>query len=260
MSPAQLSPRAVQWEQALGDLLPLRHALAGEGVGLGCVAMGAAGGGVGGGAGGADRPGAGPVGPAGPGEARAAAGMSPTRRQEFLAGRQAARHALRAAGGPDGDIGRAGRRPLAPPGWTLSITHSAGLAVALAAPLDRHPAVGCDLELRPLPVAAGRLVLTDPERAWVADAAPAGAERRLLALFSAKEAAFKLLCTLHPETFGPLTLSRITATRLPPTATTAHPLTLHLRPRLPGADTPTVRVHVWATGGGVFSWATPARA
>ncbi|MEU4013314.1 hypothetical protein AB0H30_33350 [Streptomyces pseudogriseolus] len=49
--------------------------------------------------------------PAGPAEAAAAAGMIPDRRREFLAGRLAARRALRSVGLTCGDVPRAGRRP-----------------------------------------------------------------------------------------------------------------------------------------------------
>ncbi|MFB7615770.1 4'-phosphopantetheinyl transferase superfamily protein, partial [Kitasatospora sp. NPDC056181] len=215
--------------------------------------------------------------PAGPAPPPPAAGMPPTRRREFLAGRWAARRALRAAGGPGGEIGRAGRRPLAPAGWALSISHSAGLAVAVAAPLSRYAAVGCDLELRRLPAAAARLVLTGPERAWAGDAGTPGAEHRLLALFSAKEAAFKLLCGLRPETFGALTVARLSAD--PPPAG-ARPRVFRLRPilpgvpdppgapdppgppgtaRAPGTPPPAALVRVGAAGDGVFCWtALPA--
>ncbi|MBP0450772.1 4'-phosphopantetheinyl transferase superfamily protein [Kitasatospora sp. RG8] len=254
--------------QVLDDLPPLRAALAARGLSLAWAVAEAD---ADGDAGHPD------VTPAGPGEAQAAAGMPPTRRREFLAGRWAARRALRAAGGPGGEIGRAGRRPLAPAGWALSISHSAGLAVAVAAPLSRYAAVGCDLELRRLPAAAARLVLTGPERAWAGDAGTPGAEHRLLALFSAKEAAFKLLCGLRPETFGALTVARLSAD---PPPVGARPRAFRLRPSLPGAPDPqgvpdlpcppgTARapgtpppaalVRVGATGDGVFCWtALPA--
>ncbi|MCG6498074.1 4'-phosphopantetheinyl transferase superfamily protein [Kitasatospora sp. A2-31] len=146
---------------------------------------------------------------------------------------------------------------MAPAGWTLSISHSAGLAVAVAAPLGRHAAVGCDLELRRLPAAAARLVLTGPERVWVGDAGTPEAEHRLLALFSAKEAAFKLLCGLQPGTFGALTVARLTADPLP---AGARPQAFRLRPSLPaapaapGTPPPAALVRVGAAGDGVFCW------
>ncbi|MFF1449873.1 4'-phosphopantetheinyl transferase superfamily protein [Streptomyces sp. NPDC058274] len=131
--------------------------------------------------------------PAGPGEATAAVGMIPRRGREFLAGRLAARRALRAVGLECGDIPRAGRLPVFPPGRAASITHSAGVAVSVALAPGRTGAPGCDLELRELPPAAARLVLREDEEAWLHAAGPVLARDRLLALFSAKEAAWKAL-------------------------------------------------------------------
>ncbi|MFF8675162.1 hypothetical protein [Streptomyces sp. NPDC015242] len=107
--------------------------------------------------------------PAGPAEAAAAAGMPPGRRLEFLAGRRAARRALRAVGLECGEIPRAGRLPVFPPGRAASISHSAGIAVAVAGAPGRDLPLGCDLELRPLPRAAARLILRADEETLLAD-------------------------------------------------------------------------------------------
>ncbi|MFE6199400.1 hypothetical protein ACFVOP_28575 [Streptomyces sp. NPDC057840] len=107
--------------------------------------------------------------PAGPAEAAAAAGMPPGRRLEFLAGRRAARRALRAVGLECGEIPRAGRLPVFPPGRAASISHSAGVAVAVAGAPGRDLPLGCDLELRPLPRAAARLILRADEETLLAD-------------------------------------------------------------------------------------------
>ncbi|MEU8290707.1 4'-phosphopantetheinyl transferase superfamily protein [Streptomyces pseudogriseolus] len=131
--------------------------------------------------------------PAGPAEAAAAAGMIPDRRREFLAGRLAARRALRSVGLTCGDVPRAGRRPVFPPGYAASITHDAGLAVAVARPPGHTGPAGCDLELGRFPLEAARLVLREDEEAWLHDAGPALAPARLRAVFSAKEAAWKAL-------------------------------------------------------------------
>ncbi|MFG2310942.1 enterobactin synthetase [Streptomyces sp. NPDC048566] len=124
--------------------------------------------------------------PAGPGEAAAIASMPGRRRSEFLAGRLAARRALRSVGLDCGDVPRAGRRPLFPPGRAASISHSAGVAVAVARAPGHDVPLGCDLELRPLPAGAAPLVLRADEehllRAWP-----------VTSLFSAKEAAWKAL-------------------------------------------------------------------
>ncbi|CAL9655758.1 hypothetical protein SUDANB108_06801 [Streptomyces sp. enrichment culture] len=106
--------------------------------------------------------------PAGPAEAAAAAGMPPGRRLEFLAGRRAARRALRAVGLECGEIPRAGRLPVFPPGRAASISHSAGIAVAVAGAPGRDLPLGCDLELRPLPRAAARLILRADEETLLA--------------------------------------------------------------------------------------------
>ncbi|MYQ65266.1 MULTISPECIES: enterobactin synthetase [unclassified Streptomyces] len=126
--------------------------------------------------------------PAGPAEETAAAEMPAHRRREFLAGRLAARRALRAVGLDCGEIPRAGRLPLFPPGRAASISHSAGVAVAVARAPGRGTPLGCDLELRPLPDGAARLVLRADEGELLR-----GGGWPVTALFSAKEAAWKAL-------------------------------------------------------------------
>jgi hypothetical protein len=134
--------------------------------------------------------------PAGPAEVAAAASMPPRRRLEFLAGRRAARRALRAVGLDCGEIPRSGRLPVFPPGRAASISHSAGLAVAVARAPGRELPLGCDLELRPLPRGAARLVLRADEEPLLDDGGTppgAGAAWSVTELFSAKEAAWKAL-------------------------------------------------------------------
>ncbi|GGP95473.1 hypothetical protein GCM10010266_17910 [Streptomyces griseomycini] len=127
--------------------------------------------------------------PAGPAEASAAASMPHRRRQEFLAGRHAARRALRAVGLDCGEIPRSGRLPVFAPGRPASISHSSGIAVAVARAPGRDTPLGCDLELRPLPRGAARLVLRDDEEGLLYDTCGWS----VTALFSAKEAAWKAL-------------------------------------------------------------------
>ncbi|MFE2282444.1 enterobactin synthetase [Streptomyces sp. NPDC059454] len=124
--------------------------------------------------------------PAGPAEAAAAAAMPVRRRLEFLAGRRAARRALRAVGLDCGEIPRSGRLPVFPPGRAASISHSAGIAVAVACRPGGDLPLGCDLELRPLAREAARLVLRADEETLLADWS-------VTELFSAKEAAWKAL-------------------------------------------------------------------
>jgi enterobactin synthetase component D len=177
--------------------------------------------------------------------------MPPTRRRDFLAGRRAAHRALDAGGLPSGEILAVGRRPVLPDGSAGSISHSGRLAVALVADSRRFRALGCDLELRGLPLDAAHLVLTRDEQAWLqGDLDPERAERRLLAVFSAKEAAFKAFASLLPPAEAPATLLGIVTRPLPggfrarSANTPGHPLAVRVR----------------SAGPGVFSWTAAAAA
>ncbi|WP_052069152.1 4'-phosphopantetheinyl transferase family protein [Streptacidiphilus albus] len=180
-----------------------------------------------------------------PGEAALAAPMHPTRRREFLAGRRALHRAMATAGLPPAEVLRDGRRPLLPEGCAASISHSGGLAVALAGPGPRLRALGCDLELHALPLAAAHLVLGPGERARLRTVAdPATAERDLLATFSAKEAAFKAFSALLPGDRAPSLLLDLTAAPVPG----------GLRVRSRRHPSAAVHVHVHPTALGVFTW------
>ncbi|MFH8797992.1 enterobactin synthetase [Streptomyces sp. NPDC017936] len=186
--------------------------------------------------------------PAGPAEESAVAPMPARRRLEFLAGRHAARRALRAVGLECGEIPRSGRLPVFPRGRAASISHSAGVAVAVARGPGEDAPLGCDLELRPLPYAAARLVLGPDEERLLGTAAGArGGPWSLTGLFSAKEAAWKALCLAAGQT--------VTA----PTGTLrdlrAEPCgdALCIAPRTGPACA--VRVRVLPVGAGVFSYA-----
>nr|AWX24487.1 phosphopantetheinyl transferase [Streptomyces conglobatus] len=136
-----------------------------------------------------------------------------------------------------------------PAGTTVSISHSGGLAVALAAPASRCRALGCDLELRGLPLAAAHLVLDPGEESWVrAAGGAAAAEARLFALFSAKEAAFKAYGALLPAGRAPTTLLGISATPVP-----GGFLARHRRGRREGPGQ-VLRIGVLPAGPGVFAW------
>ncbi len=180
-----------------GRLLRLRPVLAGAGLGLGVASVVEL-----------RRE------PAGPSEAAAAASMPSRRRLEFLAGRRAARRALRAVGLNCGEIPRSGRLPVFPPGRAASISHSAGTAVAVARAPGRDTPLGCDLELRPLPRHAARLVLREDEEALLATgSAGAGTAWSVTELFSAKEAAWKALYVPadEPAALAPGTLRDLRA-------------------------------------------------
>lgn len=184
-------------------------------------------------------------------ERRLAAPMHPRRRDTFLAGRYAARRALGAAGLPTGAIlyEGDGRRPAFPGGSAGSLTHSGGLAAAVAADVRRYRALGCDLELRPLPREAAHLVLAPEELRWLdRESDPDATEGRLLALFSAKEAAFKaygaLLAADAPTTLRAVTIRPVAdGFRTAPGRAAAHPQLL---------------VRSRAVGRGVFSWTAAA--
>jgi 4'-phosphopantetheinyl transferase N-terminal domain/4'-phosphopantetheinyl transferase superfamily len=132
-----------------------------------------------------------------PAEYRLAVRMTPQRRSDFLVGRRALRRALADIGMPQTDapipIGNR-NQPRLGADVTASVSHCRGIAVALARPADGACSVGVDLELGSLPLKAAHLVLTEPERAWLAEG-PSAADReyRLLAAFSAKEAVYKAL-------------------------------------------------------------------
>ncbi|MCS0602717.1 enterobactin synthetase [Streptomyces sp. LP11] len=171
--------------------------------------------------------------PAGPGEAAAIASMPERRRSEFLAGRLAARRALRSVGLDCGDVPRAGRRPLFPPGRAASISHSGGVAVAVARAPGHDTPLGCDLELRPLPPGAARLLLCEDEEhllhTWP-----------VTALFSAKEAAWKALA-------GGGSVGTLRDLRAAPGDASC------LRVEVRDETRRAVRVRVLAAGPGVFS-------
>ncbi|MFD7663688.1 4'-phosphopantetheinyl transferase superfamily protein [Streptomyces sp. NPDC059788] len=221
--------RSADRAPGVGALLALRPVLARQGIALGIATA-------------EDRS----AHPAGPGEAALADAMFPVRRRDFLAGRCAARRALAAMGQPAAEILYTGARPRFPVGCVGSISHSRGLAVALSAPERRFRAVGCDLELRGLPLEAAHLVLTADERRRVDDAThPEEAASRLLAAFSAKETAFKAYTALLPAASAPAALLDIAV----------RPLPGGFRCRLRGMSGHALDVQVRRIGPGVLSWA-----
>ncbi len=123
-----------------------------------------------------------------------------TRRNEFAAGRQAARAAMAQLGqapqpipiGPD-------RAPIWPDGLNGSITHSAQLC--LAAVCLTPQLIGIDLEpAQPLDRDLWETVLLPDERAALAHTADAALTAKLI--FSAKEAAYKAQYARSRTLFG----------------------------------------------------------
>ncbi|MFI5797404.1 4'-phosphopantetheinyl transferase superfamily protein [Streptomyces sp. NPDC051677] len=176
-------------------------------------------------------------------ERRLADGMPQRRRADFLVGRSALHRAVRAAGLRAGAVLHDGPRPRLPEGVSASLSHSEGVAVAVAGPSDRFPLLGVDLELAGLPLEASHLVLSAREEGLLGGGAEA--RRRLCAMYSAKEAAFKALSpVLGAELPGLRALSL-----------QAH-ADGYLVGSLPGA--PRVRVSVRRLRRGVLCWAHAA--
>lgn len=131
-------------------------------------------------------------------EYRLASRMTPRRRAEFLLGREALRRAMTDARLPAVPLVPVLEgRPRLPMGTVGALSHSGGVAVALAGSATRFAAVGVDLEMSTLPVEAAHLVLMDAEREWLALAPTReSGERALISAFCAKEAAFKAFAQL----------------------------------------------------------------
>lgn len=183
-------------------------------------------------------------------EMRLAEQMPQARRAEFRAGRWALRRALHDAGLAAGPVLRHGRRPALPAGISASVSHSGGMAVAVAGPAVAFPAVGIDLELGTIPQRAAHLVLRRSESALLAGPGER-ADRRLLALFSAKEAAYKAFGPLLEAVDGADALPGLRAVRLGRDADGF----LAEADALPGV---VLRVTVRHLSEGVLSWALAA--
>lgn len=134
-----------------------------------------------------------------PAERETLAGLRfPGRRSDWRLGRWAARRAIAAVLGPvpvevraaaDGapEALVAGR----PAGWTISISHRAGVGACLIS--DRRLA-GCDLELvEPHPPGLARDFFTPAELALVQSAGPDRRDLAVAVVWSAKESALKAL-------------------------------------------------------------------
>lgn len=110
----------------------------------------------------------------------------PRRRNEFSAGRDAARAALSQLGMPPTEIGAQNRVPIWPDGITGSITHSATHCLAAVVKTGDLDAIGVDLEpSRPAGADLGKDILTLQEQDIPED--------MVLRSFAAKEALYKAL-------------------------------------------------------------------
>lgn len=124
----------------------------------------------------------------------------PKRWREFIAGRVAARQALRDIGGPAPALpADVDRLPVWPDGFTGSITHCDDLCLAVASRQVR--AVGLDVEpATDLPADLWQEILLPPELSSVAAAARPGLAAKLM--FCAKEAAYKAQYPLTRVIYG----------------------------------------------------------
>jgi 4'-phosphopantetheinyl transferase EntD len=124
-----------------------------------------------------------PAPPLRPEEAEAVARAVPVRVREFAYGRATLRAALRDVGW-EGDapiLRRPDRTPTIPDGFVASLSHTADLAVAVAAPAGHWRSLGVDVERRrEMDASVARIVATPRER-----------HLDVLSVFSAKEALFK---------------------------------------------------------------------
>jgi enterobactin synthetase component D len=122
----------------------------------------------------------------------------PRRRLEYLGGRLAARAALQSAGAEDPVIGSHNGAPVWPAGHCGSISHSAGLAVAVAARSRDWRSLGIDIEAR-FPAHRER-ILTKAMGADEFAVAQASTDPWVWTrAWAAKEAAFKCLSALGAD-------------------------------------------------------------
>jgi 4'-phosphopantetheinyl transferase EntD len=121
-------------------------------------------------------------------------GMSPRRAADFSMGRLCARKSIAALGGSRVELGRLPNGAVDwPAGWTGSISHSRGVAVACVGSSTRVRAIGVDIEPHaPLPRETSRAVAHD---CFIGRAAGLQASGSRVG-FSARESAFKALSAI----------------------------------------------------------------
>lgn len=117
------------------------------------------------------------------------------RRREFLAGRLAARQALKAAGAGSLVVGRNGSAPLWPDDTVGSISHSGAVAAAVVAPRPCWRALGLDIEglIQDRRIAVVQRVMRPGERSAAQTIDDPWIWTRI---WCAKEAAYKCLSAL----------------------------------------------------------------
>jgi 4'-phosphopantetheinyl transferase EntD len=154
-----------------------------------------------------------------PEEALLTAHAAAKRQREFALGRACARVALARLGHGNAALTRkSDGAPLWPGGIVGSISHTQGLAVALAAPAEAFRGLGVDVEQEGRVVPAlYRQLFDSEEQAQLAGMPEAGRDTLAALLFSAKEACCKIWLTRH-EALQPFTGIHVTMTGMDFTA------------------------------------------
>lgn len=126
----------------------------------------------------------------------------PQRRQEFAAGRRAARRAIAELGlRPTAIAAGQDRAPIWPTGLTGSISHCDTLCIAAVS--QTHRSIGIDIETpQPLHAELIPIVCTAREREWLQDHPAALRGQLAKRIFCAKEAAFKAQFPLTGRMIG----------------------------------------------------------
>jgi 4'-phosphopantetheinyl transferase EntD len=121
-------------------------------------------------------------------------GATPKRKREFSAGRESARTALTKLGIVDTHIPIGlSREPLWPDGMVGSISHSAGLAIAIVAPRSHFAAIGIDIELaETVDRSLWSDILTYREIEWILKHSATQHANLASVIFCAKESFYKL--------------------------------------------------------------------
>ena len=125
--------------------------------------------------------------------------MAPVRLREYIAGRTAARRALRELRGHShaAVLRNEDRTPAWPPGVCGSISHSRHYAICVVARLDNYRAVGVDIEEDSrLKETLWKSVMTGKEQAFLSNLPSQLGQLAATLRFSVKEAYYKCLCGL----------------------------------------------------------------
>ena len=128
----------------------------------------------------------------------------PARKELFVLGRKAARLALERSGGAsDGPVLKGGRdEPLWPDGYTGSITHTRGVAIAVVARTEKYQSIGIDVERTDKSLGLGlikRILRPEEERP---ELSLSDQLELLLRTFSAKESFYKAFYPLTKNFLG----------------------------------------------------------